>query len=509
MSTAEEGVRPAAPLAADDHMPSTPKHLGIALLVISMAQLMVVLDATIVNIALPSIQRDLGFTPENLQWVLTAYTLAFGGFLLLGGRAGDLLGRRRVFIFGIALFTIGSLAGGLAWSEPTLLIAREVQGFGAAFAAPTALSLIATEFPEGKPRNRAMGVYAAMSGAGAAVGLIMGGLLTEVDWRWVLFVNVPIGAFVLIVAPRVLTETDRHKGRFDLPGAITGTLGLALLVYGLTHVATEVVKQGSSAAWTDSTSLLLLGAAGILLVAFIVIESRSKHALMPLRIFENRNRAGAYAIMMIIAAAMFAMFFYLTLFVQNVLGYSALRAGIAFLPVSLFIIISAGFASQMIVRVGAKPLALTGTALTALGMTWLAQIGADSGYVSGLLGPMIVFATGLGLTFMPLTLAAVSQVSEGDAGIASGVLNTTQQIGGSIGLAVLTTVSATVATSHVQDLLAGGTSPETAAALSAIDGWTAAFRISAGLAALAFVITLFAIKVSKEEAAHAGPVGVA
>lgn len=506
--TTPEDLSPATPSAGRLEVP---KHLGIALLVISMAQLMVVLDATIVNIALVRIQADLEFSPENLQWVITAYTLAFGGFLLLGGRAGDILGRRRIFIGGILLFTLGSLAGGFAWDETSLLVARAVQGLGAAFAAPTALSLIATEFPEGKPRNRAMGVYAAMSGAGAAVGLILGGVLTEYSWRWVLFVNVPIGLFVALVAPRVLTETPRHKGRFDMPGAITGTLGLGLLVYGLTHVATEVERQGGSGAWTDSESLLYLGSALVLLIAFVIIEANSKHALMPIRIFENRNRSGAYAIMLIIGAAMFAMFFYLTQFVQRILEYSPLKAGFAFVPVSICIVISAGAASQLITKVGAKPLALVGTALTTAGMFWLAQIDASSAYVSGLLGPMIVFALGLGLTFMPLTLAAVSRVDEGDTGIASGVLNTTQQIGGSIGLALLTTVATTVIASSLTD---SGTppplpgqvyTPEQAAAV--VDGWTAAFQVSAGLAALAFVITVFAIKVTKEEAAHAGPTG--
>jgi len=490
---------------------TTPKHLGIALLVISMAQLMVVLDATIVNIALIRIQEDLKFSPENLQWVITSYTLAFGGFLLLGGRAGDILGRRRVFIGGIILFTIGSFAGGFAWDETSLLVARAIQGLGAAFAAPTALSLIATEFPEGKPRNRAMGVYAAMSGAGAAVGLILGGILTEYSWRWVLFVNVPIGLFVAFVAPKVLTETERHKGRFDLPGAITGTLGLVMLVYGLTHVATEVLSKGASGAWTDGESLLYLGLAAVLLVVFVIIEATSKHALMPMRIFENRNRAGSYAIMLIIGAAMFSMFFYLTQFVQQVLGYSPLKAGFAFVPVSIFIVISAGAASQLITKYGAKPLALVGTALTTIGMFWLAQISASSGYLGGLLGPMIVFATGLGLTFMPLTLAAVSQVDEGDTGIASGVLNTTQQIGGSIGLALLTTVATTVITSELKET---GTAPPAPGqvgftpdqAVAVVEGWTAAFQVSAALAALAFVITIFAIKVTKEESAQAAPI---
>ena len=489
------------------------------------AQLMVVLDATIVNIALPHIALDLGFTPANLQWVLTAYTLAFGGFLLLGGRAGDILGRRRVFIFGIWLFALGSLGGGLAWNEGALLFFRATQGLGAAIAAPTALSLIATEFPEGKERNRAMGVYAAMSGAGAAIGLILGGLLTEVDWRLVMFVNVPIGIFIALVARKALHETERHTGKFDLPGAITATSGLALLVYGLTRIATDIGENAASGvaspakeAWTNTTNITILVVSVLLLVTFIILEARSRHALMPLRILENRNRAGAYGVMLIVGAAMFGMFFYLTQFVQTVLGYSPIKAGFAFVPVSVCIVISAGAASQLITKWGAKPLALLGTAMAAVGMVWLAQIEPDSSYVGGLLGPLIVFALGLGFTFMPLTLAAVSQIDESDAGIASGVLNTTQQIGGSIGLATLTTVSITVFSSQLAKILPdflanGGTEPVAGQPLppellsAQVDGWTAAFQVSAGLMVLAFFITLFAIGVTKDEAAHAGPMG--
>jgi MFS family permease len=360
-----------------------------------------------------------------------------------------------------------------------------------------------------------------MSGAGAAVGLILGGVLTEWDWRWVMFVNVPIGLFIALVAPRALTETERHTGKFDLPGAIAATTGLALLVYGLTRVATDVgenaaagIADPANKAWTDSTNLAIIGFSVLLLVVFIFLEARSRHALMPLRIFENRNRAGAYGVMLIIGAAMFGMFFYLTQFVQVILGYSPIKAGFAFLPVSVCIIVSAGLASQLITRFGAKPFAMLGTAMTAVGMLWLAQIQPDSTYVGGLLGPMVVFALGLGFTFMPLTLAAVSQIDESDAGIASGVLNTTQQIGGSIGLAALTTVSVTVFSSQFADFLSGGGQPPAdgqplpAELITAqVDGWTAAFQVSAGLAVIAFIITVFAIKVTKEEAAHAGPIG--
>ena len=419
---------------AEEHHIAPAQNLALALVVICTAQLMVVLDATIVNIALPSIQKDLGFTPANLQWVLTAYTLAFGGFLLLGGRAGDILGRRRVFIFGIWLFTIGSLGGGFAWSEGSLLAFRAVQGLGAAIAAPTALSLIATEFPEGKERNRAMGVYAAMSGAGAAVGLILGGFLTEIDWRWVMFVNVPIGIFIALVAPRALHETERHTGKFDLPGAITATAGLALLVYGLTRIATDIGEN--AAAGVDSTGHRGVdqqhqpGAPrGVGRAARRRSSSSRPAAGMPSCRSASSRTATAPAPTASCSSsvpAMFGMFFYLTQFVQEILGYSPIKAGFAFLPVSVCIILSAGTASQLITRVrrqAARPARHRDDG--SVGMIWLAQIEPDSTYVSGLLGPMVVFALGLGFTFMPLTLAAVSQIDESDAGIASGVLNTT------------------------------------------------------------------------------------
>ncbi len=481
-----------------------PRRLGLILLVISAAQLMVVLDATIVNIALPSIQADLELSPASLQWVITAYTLAFGSLLLLGGRAGDILGRKRVFIFGIALFSLGSLLGGLAWNQPTLLFGRVVQGLGAAVAAPTALALVATEFPEGKARNQALAVYAAMSGAGAAIGLILGGVLTDLlNWRWVLFVNVPIGLLILFVAPRILHETEKRSGLFDLPGAITATAGLSGLVYGLTHAATD--------GWSDPVTVIMLALAVALLATFVTIESRSPHALMPLRIFSNRNRSGAFAIMLIIGAAMFAMFFFLTLFVQEILGYSPLRSGFAFLPVSVAIGGSAAAASAFITKLGARPLVLSGTALVTAGMLWLAQISVDTTYVTGLLLPILVLSVGLGFVFMPLTLAAVSGVADRDTGLASGVLNTTQQIGGSIGLATLSTIFVSALTSRADELGAeaaagSGLSPQLIAAQAQVHGYSTALYVAAAMAALAFVVTLFTIKIRAEEAAQATPV---
>ena len=383
------------------------RHLGLALVVIATAQLMVVLDATIVNVALPHVQHALGFSGTGLEWVVNAYALTFGGLLLLGGRAGDILGRRRVFIAGIILFSVASLLGGFATTQAWLLAARAAQGVGGAIIAPTALSLITTTFPEGPPRNRAMGVYAAMSIGGAAVGLIAGGLLTTyLSWRWVLFVNVPIGVVVAILAPRAFAESQRRPGRFDFPGAITSTLGLAALVYGLTSAATTA--NGVSH-WGDTKVIASLTAAVVLLASFIVIEARSPHALMPLRIFRNRNRSGANLIMLCIGTAMFGMFFFLTIFVQTVWGYSALKSGIAFLPMVAVIMVMAGVSAQLVPRIGARPLLIAGSAIGAGGMFWLSRISEHSTYAGGLLGPMIVTAAGLGMLFMPVTLIALNR----------------------------------------------------------------------------------------------------
>jgi EmrB/QacA subfamily drug resistance transporter len=496
------------------------RHLGLALVVIATAQLMVVLDATIVNVALPDIQKALGFSGSGLEWVVNAYALTFGGLLLLGGRAGDLLGRRRVFIAGIILFSVASLLGGFATTQAWLLTARAVQGVGAAIVAPTALSLVTTTFPEGPPRNRAMGVYAAMSIAGAAVGLIAGGLLTTyLSWRWVFFVNVPIGVAVLLAAPRVLGESARHRGRFDLPGAITATLGLAALVYGLTSAATT--PNGVSH-WGDTKVLASLTAAVLLLVSFVLIEWRSKHALMPLRIFDNRNRTGAFLIMLCIGTAMFGMFFFLTVFVQNVWGYSALRTGIAYLPMVATIMAMAGVSAQLVPRIGARPLLLAGSAIGAGGMFWLSRINEHSTYVNGLLGPMIVTAIGLGMLFMPVTLIALSKVEDRDAGLASSLLNTGQQVGGAIGLALLGTVAWTAVANSIRSQAAAAAAaaaksghslhaaaPGTAAkaiyahALSV--GFSRGFIVSAGIMVLALIVTIVMIRVRREDLAGVNP----
>jgi EmrB/QacA subfamily drug resistance transporter len=503
----------------------TPKHLGLALLVIATAQLMVVLDATIVNVALPHIQHALGFSGSGLEWVVNAYALTFGGLLLLGGRAGDILGRRRVFIAGIILFSLASLLGGFATSQAWLLAARALQGVGGAIVAPTALSLVTTNFPEGAPRNRAMGVYAAMSIGGAAVGLLIGGLLTTyASWRWVLFVNVPIGIMVALLAPRVLGESQRHSGRFDLPGAITGSIGLAALVYGLSSAATTA--NGVSH-WGDTKVLASLSAAVVLLTAFLVIEARSKHALMPLRIFRNRDRTAANLIMLCIGTSMFGMFFFLTLFVQHVWGYSALKTGVAYLPMVAMIMVMAGAGTQLVPRIGAKPLLLAGSAISTGGMFWLSRISEHSTYAGGLLGPMLVTAAGLGMLFMPVTLVALSRVADQDAGLASSLPNVGQQVGGAIGLAILGTVAWTVVANTARHAAAAAKVTAIAAAkaghplhLSAAQaaaartgifhhalavGFSRGFEVSAGIMFLALLTTIFAIRVTREDLAGVQP----
>ncbi|MEV8629155.1 MFS transporter [Streptomyces sp. NPDC051079] len=413
-----------------------PNRPGIALTVIAACQLMVVLDATIVNIALPHIQDALSFSTTDLSWVLSAYTLTFGGLLLLGGRAGDILGRRRVFMTGILVFTLASLLGGFAQEPWQLLAARALQGVGGAIASPTSLALITTTFPEGPARNRAFGVFAAVSAGGGAIGLLAGGMLTEwLDWRWVLFVNVPIGLVIAFLTPRFINESERHPGRFDLAGALSSTLGMTALVYGFIRASEE--------GWRDSLTLVAFVASGVLLATFAVVESRAREPITPLRMFADRNRSGTYVIMLSLAAAMLGMFFFIVLFVQNVLGYSPIRSGLAFLPVTLAIGLGAGLAQRMLPALGPKPFMVTGAACTAIGLFWLSFISSDSSYASGVLGPMLVFGFGMGLNFVTLTLTAVSGVAQHEAGAASGLLNATQQVGGSLGLSILVTVFGT------------------------------------------------------------------
>ncbi|MFF4183523.1 MFS transporter [Streptomyces sp. NPDC001691] len=417
---------------------------GIALLVIASCQLMVVLDVTIVNIALPHIQSALRFSTTGLAWVVSAYTLTFGGLLLLGGRTGDILGRRRVFMCGVFLFALASLLGGLSQNSGQLLAARAVQGVGGAIASPTALALITTTFTEGLERNRAFGVFAAVSAGGGAIGLLAGGMLVEwLDWRWVLFVNVPIAVLILLATPRHIQESERHSGHFDLAGALTSTLGMVALVYGFIRAAQE--------GWRDPFTLGSFAAAVMFLSVFVLVERRSRQPITPLHMFADRNRAGTYGIMLSLAAAIFGMFFFLTLFVQDVLGFTPLRAGLAFLPVSAIIAVGAGLASQLLPRYGPKPFMVTGAILAAGGLAWLTQTDIHSTYAGSILGPILVFGLGMGMNFVSLTLMAVSGVPPHEAGAASGMLNATQQVGGSLGLSILVTVFGTASRNEATD----------------------------------------------------------
>ncbi len=486
------------------------RHLGVALLVIATAQLMVVLDATIVTVALPHIQAALGFSGTGLEWVVNAYALTLGGLLLLGGRAGDVLGRRRMFVTGLLIFSAASLAGGFATSQAWLLAARAVQGAGAAIVAPAALALIATTFPEGRQRSRAMGVYAAMSVAGAAAGLIAGGLLVAyASWRWVLFVNVPIGFVVALAAPAVLpVASGQRGGRFDLPGAITGTTAVAGLVYGLSNAATS--PDGTSH-WGDANVLAALTASAVLLAAFAAIETRSRHALLPIRLLRSRDRLGAYLVLLGVGTAVFGVFFFVTLFVQDVWGYSALRTGLAFLPLTAAMFVASGAAAALVPRIGARPMLLAGAAASAAGLYWLSRMTEHGTYPGGLLGPTLLIGVALGLLIVPVQLVALARVPQADAGAAASLVNVGRQVGGSIGLAVLGTVAWTVfadsARAHVS-AVARAASPKSAAALQAAAyrhalwvGFDRAFLVAAAIAVLTLFVAIATIRTRRADLA--------
>ena len=485
---------------------------GLALPVLAAAQLMVVLDATIVNVALPHIQRSLGFSGSGLEWVVNAYALTFGGLLLLGGRAGDLLGRRKMFIAGLLLFSAASLVGGFANSPAFLLSARAVQGAGGALVAPAALSLITTTFPEGAERTRAFGVYAAMSVAGGAIGLVGGGVLTTyASWRWVLFVNVPIGAAVALAASRVLAETPRRRGRFDLPGALTGTAGITALVYGLISAATS--PNGVSH-WGDAKVIASLVAAVVLLAAFVLVEIRSPQPLLPLRLLRDRNRTGAYLSYAGVGIFIFGMFFFLTVFMQTVWGYSAIKTGVAYLPFTGALFIGAGTVTQLVPRIGARPLLLAGSALSTGGLYWLSRITEHATYAGGVLGPTMVIGAGAALMFVTLSLVALNRVPEADSGVASSLLNTGQQLGGSIGLAVLGTVAWTVVSHHVIHATAAaaraGHPVHPGGPLAAViyrhaiaTGFSRGFLVAAGVALLTLVINFTMIQIRRADLAGA------
>ena len=457
------------------------RQAAIALAVIVDCQLMLILDGTIVNIALPNIQRSLNFSANDLTWVINAYALAFGGLLLLGGRAGDILGRRRLFIAGIVVFTVASLLGGFATSAGWLLASRAGQGLGAAMAAPSALALILSTFPEGSGRTRALSIYSAVGASGASLGLIAGGLLTSfVSWRWVMFVNVPLGIAIVLLAPRFIAEPERNAGRFDVLGALTGTVGIVALVYGFI--------RASSFGWSDMLTVASFVTAVIMLALFVIVERRARQPIMPLRLFADRNRASGYLNMLLIPAAAFGTFFFLTQFVQNVLGFSPVVAGLSFLPLSLTILGVSQAVPRLLPRFGAKILLISGAVLIAAGMLWLTQVSAATNYLSGLLGPMLLLGVGFGLSFTPLTVVILSGVPGRDAGAASGLLQTMQQVGGSLGIAMLVTQFGTASRGATAAIT---TELQARQIIASATG--SAFIVAAAIAGIVLLVALFAI----------------
>ncbi len=471
---------------------SSPKTLetarakNLALILLAMTQFVIVIDAAIVNVALPSIGAHLHFSRDDLSWVVNAYTLTFGGFLLLGGRLADLLGRRRMFMGGLVLFSLASFAGGIAQSEPWLIAARAVQGLGAAIVSPAALSIITTTFAEGAERNRALGIWGAVAGAGGAAGVLLGGILTSgLSWRWVLFVNLPIGITAAVLAPRFLVES-RAEGNgktFDLPGAVTVTAGLSLLVYAVV----DAVNTG----WGSTATMLRLAGAAGLLIAFVVIELHHREPLMPFSIFRLRTLRGANIVGLLIGMSLFSMFFFISLYLQDVLHFSPIKTGISYLPLALGIIVSAGLASQLVTRLGFKPPLIAGLLLIAGALVWFAQApGIGGSYWADVLGPSLLAAVGLGLSFVTVTIAAVSGTKPRQAGLASGLINTAQQVGGALGLAIL----ATVANSRTQSLLHAGVHT-TSVALT--KGYDRAFLVGSGFAIAGAILA--AVLISQRE----------
>jgi EmrB/QacA subfamily drug resistance transporter len=461
----------------------------IALGLLCIAQFVVVLDASIVNVALPSIGKALDFSQDNLSWVVNAYVLTFGGFLLLGGRAADLLGRRRVFMFGLVLFALASLAGGFANSEAQLIAARAVQGLGAAILSPAALSIVTTTFRDGAERNKALGVWGAVAGSGGAAGVLLGGVLTDtLGWEWVLWVNVPIGIGAAILAPFLIAESRSQSltRAFDFAGAVTVTAGLSLLVYAFV--------DANDAGWGSTQTIGLLGIAAGLLAAFVAIELRSRAPLVPFSIFRLRTLTGANVVGLLVGASLFSMFFFISLYMQQVLGYSPIKAGFSYLPLALTIIVAAAVAGQLVTRIGFKPVMATGLAFVAAGLVWFSQVSVGGSYVSDVLPASLLAAVGLGFSFVPVMIAAVSGVQERDAGLASGLINTAQQVGGALGLAVL----ATIANSRTDDVLASG---NTTMPKALTEGFQSAFLAGAGIAVLGVVATLVLIR-GRDSRAH-------
>ena len=460
-----------------------------ALAVLGVAYLMVVLDVSIVNVALPSIQTDLGFAPADLQWVISGYALTFGGFLLLGGRTGDLLGRRRLFMVGLALFAAFSLLCGFSVSSGMLIAARALQGAAGAILSPSVFSIVSVTFEEGSERNKALGILGAIAGSGAAIGVLMGGVLTEyVGWEWIFFVNAPIGAAALFFVPRVVRESraDGLAQHFDAAGATTVTASLMLLVYGLT--------QSPNVGWGSGRTIGVLVGSAVLMAAFIAIERRSRSPLVPLGFFRRRTLAGANLIGLLLGTMVFGMFFLLSLYMQQVLGFSAMKTGVGYLAVALTAIAASGVAQALVTKAGVKPILTMGMVLLGGGLVLFSQVSVDGSYVGDLLPGFILIGVGLGFAFVPVSIAALAGVTGAEAGLASGLINTSQQIGGALGLAILTTVS----TTRTGNLLEKGVDQATALT----DGFRLAFWVGVGFAVVAAAATLLYLR--REELAAPG-----
>jgi EmrB/QacA subfamily drug resistance transporter len=476
-------------------MPKTHEHKGMALLLICLVQFMVVLDIAIVNVALPTIKDSLNFGEDSLSWVINAYTLTFGGLLLLGGRAADLLGRRRMFMAGLVLFSLASLVCGLSTSSTMLVTARAVQGVGAAIISPAALSILMTTFEEGPERNKALGIWGAIAGGGGAAGVLLGGILTqELNWSWIFFINVPIGAAVLLAAPRYIRESrvEAAERAFDIGGAVLATGGLSLLVYALV--------QTTDHAWGSARTIGLFIGAAALLIGFVATEARAKHPLMPLHIYRNRSLSSANAVALMLGASVFSMFFLLTLYMQQVLGYSPLKTGVGYLTVAITIIISAGASQAFVTRIGVRTVLAAGMAMTSIGLIYFTQVSVNGSYVVDLVPGFLLTGAGLGFSFVPVSIAALVGVKNDEAGIASGILNTSQQVGGALGTAILSTVAFT----QTADYIKSHVPPTLDVQLhGAVSGFSEAFAVGAGIAALGVVLTLAFIPRKAEEQATA------
>ncbi len=463
-----------------------------ALALLCMTQFMVVLDASIVNIALPSIGEEVGISQENLSWVVNGYVLTFGGFLLLGGRLADLLGRRLIFMTGLVIVAVASLFAGFATSEGALVAARAAQGLGAAIIAPSALSIVTTIFRDGSERNKALGAWGAVAGSGGAAGVLLGGVLTDgLGWEWVMWVNVPVALVVLALTPGLIPESrsESQTRHFDLAGAVTVTAGLSLLVYA--------IVDAESAGWGSTQTIGLLAVAIALLGVFTAIELRSHAPLVPFGIFRKRTLTGANVVGLMVGGSLFAMFFFITLYMQQVLDYSAIKAGLSYLPLSVAIIVSAGVASQLVTKIGFKPVLAVGMGLVAVGLVWFSQVSVSGGFTTDILGPSLLAAVGLGFAFVTTTIAAVSGIEDREQGLASGLINTSQQIGGALGLAVL----ATVATSRTDDAVAEAGGDPAALPAALVEGFQSAFLGAALIAAIGLVLTLVMIR-SSDSRAH-------